>query len=423
LDIGTYKFGSDFQTAILNCIIKDRKFLEQYRDSVSPEYFGDECYRHVCSVILRLFDKFNVTPSKETIVEEIKSQGGGEEVVDTIDYITSKQVPDSKIIESKARTFARTKAVKNALLAIQSQINADQTEDTFKNVESQFAKAINVGTGYSTGYSYTDNVVDRFQNYEERDPAIPTGFRSIDNRVEGGLHYKELGMIIGMPGGGKTTALIHMGKNALMNGFNVIHYSLEMRELLVARRYDMSISEMTKDELLQLKRTAAKRIFDKVKGKLLIQEYPACSATTATIRNHISLKIREGFVPHLIIVDYDDLVLPTRQLDESRTNVKRLYRELDGITKEFSVALWTASQTNKKIFEMRDGEVIDMQHATESLEAKGGTPHLILSMNQTFKEYRDGFLRMHMVKNREGEQQLTVNCDIQRNKMLMREII
>jgi replicative DNA helicase len=321
-------------------------------------------------------------------------------------------------VESKAIDFARTQALNRA---------AGETAELtslgrFDEVKGKFDAAFAVGTNSDPGIKYEDELVDRLKSYDEVEPSIPTGLSRIDEAFEGGLHRKEMGLYIGPPGGGKTAGLINFGKHALIAGYNVVHFSMELRRKRVARRYDMSIAEMTKRELIENKRSAIRRILSNIRGKLTIQHYAASSVNCNTFRAYLTRLRNDGVRIGLIIVDYDDLVNPTKDYGESIGDVKRLYKEFRSLPFEFDCGLWTASQTNKKIFEMQDGEVIGGREMTGSLEGKFGTPDVVISGNQTYEEYKSGVIRMHLAKNREGEGRITEPYRVDYTRMLIKEV-
>ena len=56
--------------------------------------------------------------------------------------------------------------------------------------------------------------------------------------LQGGLGNGDFGLIFGNPGGGKSWSLVALGGHAVRMGYNVLHYTLELGEEYVGRRYD-----------------------------------------------------------------------------------------------------------------------------------------------------------------------------------------
>lgn len=69
---------------------------------------------------------------------------------------------------------------------------------------------------------------------------IPTGFPKLDNALDGGLLRKELVILGGSTGAGKSYLAIHLAMKAIEVGFKVGYFSLEIsNELVVARMMGM----------------------------------------------------------------------------------------------------------------------------------------------------------------------------------------
>jgi replicative DNA helicase len=64
-----------------------------------------------------------------------------------------------------------------------------------------------------------------------------------------------------------------------------------------------------------------------VPGQLIIKEYPTKSASTETIKQHIERLKKKGIDPDMIIVDYADLLRPTRTSAEKRYDLENTYEE------------------------------------------------------------------------------------------------
>ena len=60
----------------------------------------------------------------------------------------------------------------------------------------------------------------------------------INNLLQGGLGNGDFGLIFGNPGGGKSWSLVSLGGYAVRMGYNVLHYTLELGEEYVGKRYD-----------------------------------------------------------------------------------------------------------------------------------------------------------------------------------------
>jgi nucleoside-triphosphatase THEP1 len=123
----------------------------------------------------------------------------------------------------------------------------------------------------------------------------------------GGLGVGDLGIIFGNPGGGKSWMLVNIGAEAVKRGYTVCHYTLELSEYYVGKRYDALFTGIDVQSVQKNRQTVEDTV-SKIKGKLIIKEFPMGKATTHTIESHIQ-KCRDlGYPPDLVIIDYVDLL-------------------------------------------------------------------------------------------------------------------
>jgi replicative DNA helicase len=190
-----------------------------------------------------------------------------------------------------------------------------------------------------------------------------------------------------------------IGANALRNGKNVLHYTFELSETAVGIRYDSNLCDIDSNEVMDRK-DEVKKFYDDNKhlGRLFIKEYPTNTASIFTIRSHVERLDLKGFKPDIIIIDYADIMRSTRQFDSLRHELKLVYEELRGFAMEYSIPVWTASQSNK---EGANAEIIDMTNMSEAY-GKAMICDFIISVSRRSHEKASGWGRLYVAKNRAG---------------------
>jgi replicative DNA helicase len=136
----------------------------------------------------------------------------------------------------------------------------------------------------------------------------------------------------------------------------------------------------------------------KIKGKLIIKEYPTKSASASAIKNHLKRISSSGQKVDMIIVDYGDLLVPTIRYKEKRTELETIYEELRAIAMEFLCPLWTASQTNRSGL---NAEVVTMESISEAFN-KCFVADFICSISRTIDDKKTNSGRLFIAKNRNG---------------------
>lgn len=193
--------------------------------------------------------------------------------------------------------------------------------------------------------------------------------------------------------------LTMLGANALRNQTDVLHYTMELSEAAIGRRYDSNLCDIDSSDVFEHKDEIIKKYNDMQLGRLIIKEFPTNSATIYTLRAHIERLELKGFRPGVIIIDYADIMRSTRQYDSLRHELKLIYEELRGFAVEKGVAIWSASQSNK---EGSNADVIDLGNMSEAY-GKAMIADTILSISRKSAEKAHGTGRLFVAKNRAGK--------------------
>src|SRR5690606_22446730 len=88
-------------------------------------------------------------------------------------------------------------------------------------------------------------------------------------------------------------------------------------------------------------------------GELIIKEYPTAGAHAGHFRALIhELRLKQNFVPDVLIVDYLTICASSRIKPGAGVNTYTLYKfvaeELRGLGVEFQIPVWTAAQVNRE---------------------------------------------------------------------------
>lgn len=195
--------------------------------------------------------------------------------------------------------------------------------------------------------------------------------------------------------------LVQLGAAALMQGINIVHYTFELSETLVGKRYDSHICDIDFNDIPENKDHILKTYEDKKDqlGKLIIKHYPANSATIQTLRAHLERCATKGFIPGMIIVDYADVMRSSRQFDSLRHELKLVYEELRAFADELHLGIWSASQSNK---EGSTSDVVDLTNMSEAY-GKAMVADVVLSLSRKSSEKASGLGRLYVAKNRAGK--------------------
>ena len=151
-----------------------------------------------------------------------------------------------------------------------------------------------------------------------------------------------------------TMSLVSLGASYVRNGVNVLYITCEMSEDKIAQLFDANFIDMEINDIPSMSyETFSGRVTDAQRdsyGRLFIREFPTATENVMNISSLIDdLKLKENFMPEVVIVDYINLMLSMRVTDgKSYTIIKYIAEELRGLAIERNIAVLTATQLNRE---------------------------------------------------------------------------
>ena len=397
---GFANFGKGFQEDLCQLILEERAFADQMLEVLNLDFLELKYLRVFIQKIWAYKEKYKAHPDAKrmTVIVRTDLEAESESVkVQIRDFLAKtmahKLDPGTEAyIKDKAIDFCKKQKLREALLRSVDLIK----NSSFDEVASVINEAIGLGCDMDYGHDYIKDFEERFKLTTRN--AVSTGWQVIDNLTSGGLGSGELGMIIAPTGAGKSMVLCHLGAAAVKAGKNVVHYTLELSDKIVANRYDSCITQVPLNDLYSRKEDIMDLVVD-VPGQLIVKEYPTKSATIMTLRNHLEKLLARDMKPEMVIVDYADLLKPLGDSRmEKRHQLETIYEDLRAIAQEFDLPLWTASQTNRTAL---NAEVITIESISEALN-KCFVADFIASVSRTMQDRENNTGRIIVNKNRNG---------------------
>jgi len=392
------QFGKSFQENMCQLILQDRAFADQMQEVLNINFLELKYLQVFVKKVFDYKDEYGIHPSVSIITTILRADLENEnelikkQVRDFYVRMLKTEVQDTDYIKTTALDFCKKQVLKEAIIKSVPLLQ----KSSFEEVQKLINDAMKLGVNNDFGHLYIEDFEKRFE-LRFRNP-ISTGWKLIDNLIQGGLGQGELGLVLAATGTGKSMILTHLGSRALKAGKTVIHYTLEMLDTAVGQRYDSCITGIPINDLPYHKEEVFNEIKD-IEGQLIIKEYPTKSASTSTIEAHLEKIRQKGISIDMIIVDYADLLRTSgKALNEKRHELESIYENLRGVAQKYKCPLWTASQTN------RDGskeKVVTMNNVSEAYNKCFVADFIIsLSRQQGDKDTNGG--NVHVAKNRNG---------------------
>tara|TARA_Y100001938_G_scaffold138996_1_gene205278 strand:+ start:1223 stop:2605 length:1383 start_codon:yes stop_codon:yes gene_type:complete len=393
------QYGAEFQIKAISSLLTHKEFLTNIHDIISEEYFEKSAHKWVIKEIVKYYEKYHTTPSLEVLKVELQKIDNDVLKISIKDelkqaYVSSDE--DLKYVQEEFTNFCRNQQLKKALMSSVDLLKAGD----FDGIRMLVDGALKAGQDKNVGHEYIKDIEERYK--ENSRTVIPTPWERINNLLQGGLGNGDFGLIFGNPGGGKSWSLVALGGYAVRLGYNVLHYTLELGEDYVGKRYDAFFTQIPVNKTEELK-PKAQEIIPKLPGQLIIKEYPTGRATISTIESHIAKVANMGVKPDLVLIDYVDLLSSRKRTRERKEEIDDIYGSTKGLARELNIPIWSVSQVNRA---GAKDEIIEGDKAAGSYD-KLMITDFSMSLSRKKEDKVKGTGRFHIMKNRYGMDGLT----------------
>ena len=403
------QYGKGFQLKVLGSLLTDKKFLLNVRDVLYPEYWDADAHKWIITQITDYFDKFHTIITMDVLKVELqKVENEVLQVALKEELRNSYQASTGDIdyVQEEFTNFCRNQEMKNAILSSADLLK----EGNFDGIRNLVEKAIKAGLDKNIGHEYNKDIETRYRvDYR---PTIPSPWPILNEGIQGGFGPGDLGIIFGSPGGGKSWTMVAIAAHAVQLGHKVNYYTLELGEDYVGKRFDCYFTGYNIDEINKHREDVQTHV-NNLKGRLIVKEYPPKGATISTIKAHVQKCIDMEHKPDMIIIDYVDyLRAPSKgKYSERKDEIDDNFIATKGLAKELKIPILTPSQVNR--MGAKDS-IIEGDKAAGSYD-KMMVADICLSLSRMKEDKVLGTGRIHVMKNRYGQDGMTYNIKMDTN--------
>lgn len=398
------QYGLSFQVKVLSSLIRHKDFLHNINDVLNSEEFDNPGHKWIVDQTLLYYAKYHTNPTPEYLsieVKKIENEVMRVTVAEQIKEALKLSNEDREYVEKEFANFCKNQQLKKALMSSVELLNKGEYDD----IRTIIDIALKSGSDKNIGHEYEKDIETRYR-LEER-AAVPTNWPHINDMLMGGLGAGDLGIILGSPGGGKSWFLSNLGAAAVKAGYNVNHYTLELSQDYVGKRYD-SIFTGIDFQQIHLHRQEIEKVISELPGKLIIKEFPMGKTTVQAVESHIQKCETLGNKPDLVIIDYVDLLKSKTRSIERKDAIDDLYTLVKGMARQLKIPVWTVSQVN------RMGSKDDIVEADKTAGSydKIMIADFVMSLSRKREDKIKGTGRIHVIKNRFGSDGMTYGAKI-----------
>jgi len=393
--------GYSFQVKLVKQLIEDHKFSESIITIIDANYFDNEYMRLIVASLKDYYEKYEITPSYETIYNIIKSEVRREitreSATELIKEVKESDNRDCLHTQDVAIKFCKQQELKKATQKIQKILDGGDF-DRYDECEELVKQAISVGVEKDVGVDIFHGIEDVLS--EDFRSPIPTGLTGIDNLMGGGLSKGELGVILAAFGVGKTTLMTRMANSAYLEGKNVVQIFFEDQVKVIQRKHFSCFSGVDLSDMSERREEVEEAIsrFKNTENNLILKKMSSDGTTIPQIRQYLRKLIASGIKPDIIFLDYIDCVQPTKVFKDEYSGEGNVMRQFETMLSELDIAGWTAVQGNRSAI----GADLVEAHMIGGSIKKGQIGHFILSVAKTLDQKEEGRATLAVLKSRFG---------------------
>lgn len=407
----TPMYTEEYQVKVLSYMLANPSFREIATEAIDVSHFANRALQWYFQTLKDAAIPLTPITLREELIKAAKTKVIRETEVDKVagyyTYVVKHPVPaEEQHIQETFAKFIRTQSMKQAILDSLDLIKEERWDDVVQIVEkarNTGMDVLTVGTNYFKDFE--ERLVNRLAREEER--KLSTGIAELDEITFGGLKTKQMGLLIGGSGRGKSIALEWLARVAILLGQQVVYYTLELSAEDIADRFDALFCHIKPNELKSMNDAAYKQLHSyhtRFGNNLIIKEYPEDEATIHTLKAHYKQLAAIGVTPGLVIIDYLDLMKPHRTYNDVNQEQAAVAKATRGMAKEFNTRVWSALQLNRAGMAMETADETGIGGSISRLY----TADLCIILAQTKDEKEDGVMRLFVNKNRNGPALRTV---------------
>lgn len=404
-----------------NLITNDQYFVKVW-PYLKTDYFEAGPAKNIFKLLQEHVDQYHTKPSKEALNVALEnstlSQTEMKGAQDLKNSLPSSTVEDREWLIRETENYVKKSAMFNATSKIiEIQTNADLPRDKRDKrmpdvgaIPDIMREALSVCFDSDLGHDWADDYEERWLSYVNKTRKVPFKIPILNKITKGGAERKTLNILMSPSNVGKSLGLCSLAADYLQTGLNVLYITMEMAEEVVAKRIDSNLLDVSLDDIddLNISYAEYKSKMERWRkngalGRLKIKQYPTGGANADTFRALLNeYKLKEGFIPDVIIVDYLGICSSSRMKSYSENSyimVKAIAEELRGLAVDTDTMMWSAAQTGRAAFDASD---VSSQDVAESIGLVA-TVDFMLAVIETEELAKQGIQVFKQLKSRYGD--------------------
>lgn len=331
-------YTEEKQKLLINVMLSSEDIFTRCANIINPKYFVNKL-RPAVRFMLKHAADYHVLPK----IEQVNAETGME-----FAHIGDISDGHQEAFLDEIEEFCKNRALADAVLASAELID----RGNYGEVERLVREAILVSLQSDLGTDYFADPRARLMKIKDKNGQCSTGWKTVDDKLYGGINRGEITIWAAGSGVGKSLFLQNGSINMVKLGLNVVYITLELSEELTSMRMDSMLTEVPSKEIFRNLDTVEIKVkqAQRKSGLLHVRQLPQGSTVNdikAYLKNY---EIETQRKCDVLVVDYLDLLYPNnKNVNPSDLFIKDKFvtEELRGLAVERSMFLLTASQLNR----------------------------------------------------------------------------
>ena len=359
---------------IIKNLCEDSNYFSSVYCNLEKDDFESKSTKNLYKFIGEIYKKYNKSPnvnelmlyvdSKELNINDKVAIRSTLEEIKNLDYNI-----DGEILLDSTERFIKNKRFSKVLFIGSDVTDGSNTKDTLESVQAMAESVIKLSFKKSLGLDYKKDAMNNFLEYSKVETnGISSNLEIVNTAIGGSYLSGTLTLFSSVSNSGKTCFLVNESANIMRQGKNVAFFTFEEKEIEIRERFDANLMNKKTEEFKLLGtslNTSFEMLLNEGIGDLKIKAYAPRSASMLNVRSQLDdWKLKENFVPDIIVLDSITIIAPTTKSDSLYSTGKAVSEEAKALGVEYDCPIISAIQLGRNAYSNKD---VGMQDISESL--------------------------------------------------------
>lgn len=352
-------------------MITDEEYFAAIVDVTDPDYFKDKHKKNIFLIIREYFLQRDTIPNLSELKNYLTTSDLKESFKSILTEIQSldKQYNKDELMKNTER-YLKERAVYKTILEVADELQAGEVDTGY--LLDKFEKTCNINLTTNIGLDLLNDIDRLIEDINTDQPVIRSKWSWLDKMLDGGFlkNGRSLYIFAGQTNVGKSIVLGNIAVNIASQGKTVLLITLEMSEMMYAKRLSSSLTKIAMKDL-RVEHLTLKHALEDIKettpgGRILIKEFPPSTITPSQLSAYVKKLRNKGVFPDAIVLDYVNL-LHTKQGSNSYERIKIICEQVRALSYQVECPLISATQQNRclevnSIISLQNGTTKKLKH-------------------------------------------------------------